>query len=715
MSSWVGFRRDVVEYDRAARSAGETKYPIRRMLRFALDGVTSFSNFPLQLAALAGVLCALVALLGLPLTIVARYSGIYERGVPSLLFVILLIGGIQLLALGRDRRVPRAHLRRGQAAAALRRLTRAQPRCRGRRRGGAGRRRAPRRGMRVAVIGAGVAGLVCAHRLAQEGHAADVYERWPGLGGQAATIDVGGHLLERYYHHLFTSDRHIAELYEELGMPDELEWRPSSMAFFLEGRSWPFTSPLHLLRFKPLSLPARVRMGLAVLKLQKTARSVEPFESITAREWIRSAMGAQPYEKIWGPLLRGKFGDRADDISMAWLWGKLTMRRKLEGKEARQELLGYPRRSWEPLFHALQASIETRGGRVLIDRPAQRIARIPTGFEVTAGAAGSFRRGHDPAAFEPAGAGDLRRRRRHRPQRRLRRRCSTTTLTRAIGPEYLGRLERIEYHTALCLLLELDRQFSPYYWTNVADPELPFVGLVEHTNFVEPERYDGRRFLYVANYLAPGDELLEPRRRRAARALHAGPAQGQPGLRALMGQGALAAPRAGRAADRHRRLPGADPAAADGRRAPRARQHDADLPRGPRDQLRRAAGRRRRRRAALAALEQRLGRDRVVAPVAPRVAAQQPPAREHEAAPRAVVAHGLDRVVRARRQVLAAARQQRRDEALVEADRREQDGAHGAHAFAPPSPATSSESAPRMPAVPSRSASSRASGRATTT
>jgi len=100
MSSWVGFRRDVVEYDRAARGAGRTKFPLGRMLRFALDGLTSFSNFPLQLAALAGFACAAIALLLLPLTIVARYSGIYERGVPSLLFAVLLIGGIQLLALG---------------------------------------------------------------------------------------------------------------------------------------------------------------------------------------------------------------------------------------------------------------------------------------------------------------------------------------------------------------------------------------------------------------------------------------------------------------------------------------------------------------------------------------------------------------------------------------------------------------------------------------
>jgi len=100
MSSWVGFRRAVVEYDRAARPAGETKFPLGRMLRFALDGITSFSNFPLQVSALAGFACAAVALFLLPLTIVARYTGIYERGVPSLLFAVLLIGGIQLLALG---------------------------------------------------------------------------------------------------------------------------------------------------------------------------------------------------------------------------------------------------------------------------------------------------------------------------------------------------------------------------------------------------------------------------------------------------------------------------------------------------------------------------------------------------------------------------------------------------------------------------------------
>jgi len=118
--------------------------------------------------------------------------------------------------------------------------------------------------VKIAVIGAGVCGLVAAHRISAAGHEVDVYERWPGLGGQAATIDVGGgHLLERYYHHLFTTDRHIARLYEELGMPDELEWRPSSVAMFAHGRQWPFTTPMDLLRFGPMPPFDRVRMAVA--------------------------------------------------------------------------------------------------------------------------------------------------------------------------------------------------------------------------------------------------------------------------------------------------------------------------------------------------------------------------------------------------------------------------------------------------------------------
>jgi protoporphyrinogen oxidase len=362
--------------------------------------------------------------------------------------------------------------------------------------------------MRIAVLGAGVTGLTAGYRLCGE-HRCDVYERWPGLGGQVATIDVGeGHLLERYYHHLFSSDRHIAALYEELGMPDAVEWLPSSVAMFAEGRIYPFSSPLDLLRFRPLSLRSRLRMGFAALRLQRGGQLQAEFERETAHAWIRRSMGEEAWQKVWGPLLRGKFGDRAEDVSMAWLWKKLTLRRQIKGREARGEMLGYPQGGWQPLLEELRTRIEARGSRVLIDRPATGLRRDDGEFVLSWGAPNSFRRGLDPAGFETMGEDRYDAVLATVPNG-IFRALLDPGLTAAVGEEYLGRLESIEYHEALCLLLELDRRFSPFYWTNVADPHLPFVGLIEQTNLIAPELYGGRRFLYVANYLPHGHSLFD--------------------------------------------------------------------------------------------------------------------------------------------------------------------------------------------------------------
>jgi protoporphyrinogen oxidase len=364
--------------------------------------------------------------------------------------------------------------------------------------------------MKVAVLGAGMAGLAAGYRLTKRGHECSVYERWPGLGGQAATLDAGdGVLIERYYHHLFTSDREIHELCNEIGLEDELVGWPSSVGMFAEGELHPFTTPLDLLRYKPMSLPARVRMGFAVLMLQLRHPDVEPFESVTIKDWVEGNMGRQAWEKVWGPLLRGKFGDKANRISMSWLWAKLRNRRQVKGEEARKEVLVYPRGSFESIFRRLQELIERQGGEVLIDCPAARVSRDDGSFLVTAGAPDSFRRGHDPREFEP----------RQAPERfdavlstlpsDIFEQVLDPELHAAVGEEYLGRARSIEYYEALCLLLELDRRFHPFYWTNVADPDLRFIGLIEQTNLVSPEHYAGRHFLYAANYLPRGHELLQ--------------------------------------------------------------------------------------------------------------------------------------------------------------------------------------------------------------
>jgi glycosyltransferase involved in cell wall biosynthesis len=100
MSVWVGFTQTAVTFEREARTAGRTKYTLRRMLRFSFDAITSFSYRPLQFATLLGFVFSALAFLAIPLAIVARYTNIYERGVPSVIVVVLLLGGIQLICVG---------------------------------------------------------------------------------------------------------------------------------------------------------------------------------------------------------------------------------------------------------------------------------------------------------------------------------------------------------------------------------------------------------------------------------------------------------------------------------------------------------------------------------------------------------------------------------------------------------------------------------------
>jgi dolichol-phosphate mannosyltransferase len=100
MTVWVGFTQTAVTYRREARTGGKTKFTLAKMLRFAFDAITSFSHAPLQAATLLGFVFSILAFLAIPLTVVARYADIYERGVPTTIVIILLLGGIQLITVG---------------------------------------------------------------------------------------------------------------------------------------------------------------------------------------------------------------------------------------------------------------------------------------------------------------------------------------------------------------------------------------------------------------------------------------------------------------------------------------------------------------------------------------------------------------------------------------------------------------------------------------
>jgi protoporphyrinogen oxidase len=347
---------------------------------------------------------------------------------------------------------------------------------------------------RVAIVGAGVAGLVAGRELARRGHPVTLYERWPDVSGQASAFDLGnGVWIDRYYHHLFQSDSDMIALHEEL-LPGELEWHTSSVGIWAKGRVWPFTSPLDLLRFRPLPLVDRLRLGYSVLRL--TARTDwERMDDIAALDWLRSMSGERALASVWTPLMLGKFGNDGATIPLAWLWSKFVLRRKLRGGGATKEQLGYPRGSFRAICQALADEIRRHGGDILVDREVMRVTEEDGGFVLHCAGPGAYRQRSGAAAVEPSlqGRADA---------------VLFTTPTFITGrlaewpQDYARRLADWTYKTAVVLLLELRKQYSPTYWTNVADPTVPFIGLIEHTNLVPPERYPAR-YLYVSNYVAP--------------------------------------------------------------------------------------------------------------------------------------------------------------------------------------------------------------------
>ena len=346
--------------------------------------------------------------------------------------------------------------------------------------------------MRVGIIGGGVAGLAAAYHLTKEGHFAEVFEVAPFLGGQASTFDVFGGRLERGYHHLFVSDTEIADLIQELGLGGKLAWLESTVGFYHGGKIWDFASPMDLLRFKPLPFLDRIRVGFWTFILQKT-KSYSKFEGVTARDWLSKRMGRRGYEVIWEPLLRGKFGEFYDKIGMTWMWNKVTLRVASRKGAGQVEHLGYPMGSFGEVIEVLADRIAQQGGVIHTSASVTQIVEVDgsaTAMEVQLEGGETERREYDAIiATTPS--------------------YVFTRLAPAMPPEYQSKLENVDYLSAVLMVMVMDRPFTNKYWMNIADPNTPFVALIEHTNLIDKELYGGKHILYISNYPSRDNELYQ--------------------------------------------------------------------------------------------------------------------------------------------------------------------------------------------------------------
>ncbi len=334
--------------------------------------------------------------------------------------------------------------------------------------------------MRAAIIGGGITGLSIGYELAKKGYGVRIFEKEARIGGLAGSFRFGDIWLEQFYHHIFKSDEAILGWLDELGLSSRLIWRPSSIGFFHKGRIHRFGTPLELLRFSPLSFLDRLRLGRAVLRFQHM-KNWEDLESVTCKDWFSEHVSRATYETVWEPLLRLKFGDAHDRIPASWIWGRIHPRARSRSKGGMREELGYLEGGFELMFEKLKEKIVSLGGEVLEGAPVEYIIQDRNA------AKGVVVGGHEH--FSDLVVSTI----------------AIPAFLEIVPPlpgDYLSRLQGIRYQAVVCLMMECEESISPVYWLNISDPAVTFGGLIEHTNFVDPAQYGGRRIIYIFNYLS---------------------------------------------------------------------------------------------------------------------------------------------------------------------------------------------------------------------
>ncbi|MBI1309873.1 FAD-dependent oxidoreductase [bacterium] len=338
------------------------------------------------------------------------------------------------------------------------------------------------------IIGGGILGMTLAHRLAEAGDQVTLLEAAPHLGGLADAWQLGHVTWDRHYHVTLLSDMHWRKVLGELGLDDDMNWVETKTGFFTDGQLYSMSNNVEFLKFPPLSLIDKFRLGATIFYASKLT-DWKKLEQTPVADWLRKLSGRRTFEKIWLPLLRAKLGENYTKTSAAFIWATIARMYAARRTGLKKEMFGYVRGGYAKILARWTERLIELGVDVRTSEATQDVAVTVDGTPLVETDNGRYDAFDRVILTTPSPV--------------------ISKLCEDLSDDEHSRHNGLQYQGIVCASVLLKQPLAQFYVTNITDDWVPFTAVIEMSTLVDREEFDGNSLVYLPKYVSPDDPLFE--------------------------------------------------------------------------------------------------------------------------------------------------------------------------------------------------------------
>lgn len=379
----------------------------------------------------------------------------------------------------------------------------------------------------IAVIGSGFLGLTLALRLSEAGNRVTVFESAPEIGGLASAWQIGDFTWDKHYHVTLLSDSYTRKIVEEIGLADEFEWVETKTGFYSGGSLYSMSNTLEFLKFPPLDLISKFRLGATIFYASKV-KNWKSLEKIPVEDWLVRLSGRKTFEKMWKPLLKAKLGEAYRETSAAFIWATIQRMYAARNSGLKKEMFGYVRGGYARVLEKFGEYLREEGVEIQLNSYVEKIEKLNDGkINLTAKNAENAKEINikksetvfsNVVVNTSSGLNFSKKNFASSASLAVQSSFDSVILTcpsniaakilPQLSDEESAKLENIKYQGIVCASALMKKSLSEFYVTNITD-ETPFTGIIEMTALVDKKYFGGNALVYLPKYAAPDDELFE--------------------------------------------------------------------------------------------------------------------------------------------------------------------------------------------------------------